>query len=91
MRVPGGENPAYVVRGGVATADQLMVGTAEHTVVPGLFGFSVQYHPSRTIAELAAAGGFLNPQISVAIAEKLLEAERRYAVHLVKSPGRGYH
>jgi hypothetical protein len=80
-----------VVRGGVATVEQLMAGTAEHLAVPGLFGFSVQYQSGRTVAELAVAGGFPNPQISVVIADELLAAGRHYEVRLVKSPGRGYH
>jgi len=91
VTVPGGGPPAYVVRGGIATVEQLTAGTAEHIAVPGLFGFSVQYQPGRTITELAVAGGFPNPYISLAVANELIEAGRHYEVRLVKSPGRGYH
>ena len=91
MAVPGGGPPAYVVRGGIATAEQLTAGTAEHIAVVGLFGFSVQYQPGRTITELATAGGFSNPYISLAVVDELIEAGRHYEVRLVKSPGRGYH
>jgi hypothetical protein len=53
--------PHWVIRGGVATPSQLQAGTARHRGVPdppGLYGFSVQYQPGKTIQELAAAGRF---------------------------------
>jgi hypothetical protein len=61
--------------------------------VPGLFGFSVQHEPGKSIEELAAAGRFPNKQISVTTAEALFNAASRagYEVALVKSPGKGYH
>jgi RHS repeat-associated protein len=85
--------PNWVVRGGVATAQQLQDGTGFHRAVLGLHGFSVQREPGKTIQELAAAGQFLNAQISVTTAEALSTAAATmgYTVDVVKSPGAGYH
>ena len=88
--------PNWVVRGGIATANQLQAGTGRHVGVatsPGLFGFSVQYQPGKTIEELAVAGRFRNAQISFSTAEELIAAGATagYAISIVKSPGAGYH
>jgi len=74
----------------------LQAGAGKHLGVvglPGLFGFSVQYQPGKTIEELAAAGRFRNAQISVTTAEELIAAgvAAGYAISIVKSPGTGYH
>ena len=60
---------------------------------PGLFGFSVQYQPGKTIEELAAAGRLRNAQISVTTIEELIAvgAAAGYAINIVRSPGTGYH
>ena len=86
----------WVVRGGVATPSQLQAGTARHRGVPdppGLFGFSVQYQPGKTIMELADAGQLRNAHISVTTAEALVAAGllAGYPVRIVQSPGIGYH
>jgi hypothetical protein len=88
--------PHWVVRGGVATPSQLQAGTARHRGVPdppGLYGFSVQYQPGKTVQELAVAGRFRNAQISVTTEAALVAAgvAAGYAVSIVKSPGSGYH
>ena len=88
--------PNWVVRGGITTPSQLQAGTGRHLGVadpPGLYGFSVQYQPGKTIAELATAGRFRNTQISITTAEELIAAggAARYAITIVKSPGTGYH
>jgi hypothetical protein len=89
----GTPQPNWVVRGGQATPERLQRGTAEHLAVSGLFGFSVQYQPGQSVAALAAAGRFPNAQISVSTDERLFAAGREagYDVHVVKSPGRGFH
>jgi len=53
----------------------------------------VPYQPGKTIQELAAAGKFRNPQISVTTDAVLVAAgvAAGYAVSIVKSPGAGYH
>ena len=96
MYQPPEQESHWVVRGGVATPRQLQAGTARHRGVPdppGLYGFSVQYHPGKTIQELAAAGRFRNAQISVTTAEVLIAAGAvvGYTVGIIQSPGAGYH
>ena len=81
------EQDVFVVRGGIATPEQLQNGVAEHIAVPGLTGFSVQSEPGKTIEELAAAGQFRNAQISVTTVRELENA----GVKLEPTPGRGYH
>lgn len=84
---------AWAVRAGVASARTLMDGYRQNLGVPGLAGCSVQYAPSRSVDELARAGQFKNRQISVAAEGELIAALQPlgYAMHLVPSPGKGYH
>ena len=96
MHQPPEQEAHWVGRGGVATPRQLQAGTARHRGVPdppGLYGFSVQYHPGKTIQELAAAGRFRNAHISVTTNEALIAAGALvgYIVCIVQSPGAGYH
>jgi hypothetical protein len=58
-----------------------------------LYGFSVQYHPGKTIEELTVAGKFRNAQISVTTDAALVAGgiSAEYLVNIVKSPGVGYH
>jgi hypothetical protein len=60
---------------------------------PGLYGFSVQYQPGKTIEELTVAGKFRNAQISVTTDAALLAGgiSAGYSVNIVQSPGGGYH
>jgi hypothetical protein len=79
----------YVVRAGIARPVDLIVGTKEHRDVSGLIGFSVQSWPGVPIGELARAGGFRNPQISVTTADTL--TRHGFEVTLL-TPGKGaYH
>ena len=73
--------------------EQLQRGTTEHYAVPDLYGFSVQYRPGRSIAELARGGNIRNNQISVATAVRLVAAaaDAGDAIRVVPSPGRGFH
>lgn len=82
-----------MIRAGIATRDMLIAGYAEHKGVPGLFGFSVQYHPGATVDELARAAQFPNAQISFAPDTALgaALAVRGFRMRLVPSPGGGYH
>jgi len=96
MHQPPEQESHWVVRGGVATPHQLQAGTGRHRGVPdppGLYGFSVQYRPGKTIQELAAAGRFRNAHISVTTNEALIAAGALvgYIVCIVQSPGAGYH
>lgn len=83
----------WVVRAGVAAASSLISGYDVHRAVPGLYGFSVQYAPGKTVEELAQAGRFPHSQISYATDDALQAALRTlgYAMRLVASPGTGYH
>jgi len=84
----------WVVRGGIATPQQLSDGYGEHVgISSSLYGFSVQYQPGETIEALALAGQFRNGQISYATDDALQVALQAlgYTMRLVKSPGRGYH
>lgn len=96
MHQPPEMEPHWVVRGGVATPGQLQAGTAKHRGVPappGLYGFSVQYQPGKTIEELAVAGKFRNANISVSTEAALIASgvAAGYPVRIVQSPGGGYH
>jgi hypothetical protein len=96
MNHPPEPEPHWVVRGGMATPRQLQAGTAKHRGVPdppGLYGFSVQYQPGKTIEELTVAGKFRHAQISVTTEADLVAAgvSAGYSVNIVKSPGGGYH
>jgi len=88
-----GQASNWVVRAGLAKTERLQAGFQEHLGAPGVFGFSVQYEPGRTIEELAAAGRFPNGQISYAADTALSDAARNlgYDLALIKTPGRGFH
>jgi hypothetical protein len=83
------QQPQYVVRGGVATPDNLIAGTNPLPPQYGApSGFSVQSAPGRTINELAAAGRFPNAQISYSTTDKLSRVGHPV---LTGTPGRGLH
>lgn len=83
----------WVVRGGLATPEQLQDGVGNHRSVPHLSGFSVQSQPGATIQQLAEAGRFANAHISFSTVERLRQAAQAagYEVRVVKSPGYGLH
>jgi hypothetical protein len=81
---------AFVVRGGVATPEQIARGIGPHRDVPGLTGFSAQSRAGATVEELAATGGvgngpFPNGQVSVSTAGQL----RCIGCDVIPSPGAG--
>ncbi|MGH2515833.1 MAG: hypothetical protein ACRDHP_09270, partial [Ktedonobacterales bacterium] len=83
----------WVVRGGITSTTRLIAGYGEHGGVPGLFGFSVQYAPGKTVEELAQAGQLRNGQVSYALDDDLAQSLKLlgYTMRLVKSPGHGFH
>ena len=87
------DEPNWIVRAGIVTAESIDSRSSEHLQFPGLYGFSVQYQPGKTISELAQAGQFPNAQISVTTVEQLVDAAALvgYTVKVVESPGRGFH
>ncbi|MBI4613834.1 MAG: RHS repeat protein [Planctomycetes bacterium] len=93
-RLPPREDPPiYVVRGGMATPENLQAGSAEHRGVPGVLGFSVQSAPGVSVEDLARAGRFPNVTISVTTVARLQAAGAAVGVVIlvVPSPGAGYH
>jgi RHS repeat-associated protein len=90
---PEPAEPNWVVRGGTAAPDNLQKGYGPHDQVPGLYGFSVQYQPGKTLDQLAQAGQFKNKQISYQTDLILIGAAVAlgYGALLVPSPGPGYH
>lgn len=84
---------SFVVRAGEAKAADLIQGYAPHRLVPGLYGFSVQYAPGKSVDELVQAGQFPNATVSyedeAALANAI--APLGYRLRLVSSPGKGYH
>jgi hypothetical protein len=83
----------WVVRAGVADVATLMKGYRQHTGMPSIYGFSVQYAPGKTVIELAEAGQFPHSYISYAYESDLTSAllSQGYRMELIRSPGRGYH
>ena len=83
----------WVVRAGEAKAVDLVKGYKEHLGVPGLYGFSVQYHAALPWQDLARAAQYPNAQVSIAQDNDLLAALQSigYRMRLVTSPGAGYH
>src|SRR5579883_2048738 len=83
----------WVVRGGEAKATDLISGYGPHPLVPGLYGFSVQSAPGKTVSELAQAGRCPNATISYETVVALAQVVQSvgYEMRLVPSPGGGYH
>jgi len=85
--------PDWIVRGGLATPEQLRAGTSEHRYVPGLTGFSVRRQPGKTVEELAAAGQFRNRMISVTTMGELRLAGTLagYTIQVLATPRGLFH
>jgi hypothetical protein len=79
----------FVVRAGLARPAVLVVGTTPHRLVTGLSGFSVQSAAGMPVDELARAGRFPHPWISVIT----VAISRTHGFDLVfPTPGKGaYH
>lgn len=85
--------PEWVVRAGLAREEHLIAAYRRHTGANGIYGFSVQYAPGKSIEELASAGRFPNPKISYAYDDELAASlsSQGYRMALVSSPGIGFH
>lgn len=83
----------WVVRAGWAEPANLQDNYEEHTLAPGVFGFSVQYAPGSSLDDLARAGEFPNGTISYAYDNELINALRPLGLtmELRRTPGRGFH
>jgi hypothetical protein len=79
----------FIVRAGLARPASLIVGTTPHRLVPGLSGFSVQSASGVSVEELARAGRFPHPWISVTT---LAILQHRGFDLVFPTPGKGaYH
>jgi hypothetical protein len=88
-RLGNGELPWYVVRGGLATPQNLIAGSGTvDDPYSHLTGFSVQSAPGLTIDQLAAAGRYRNPMISYTTVQDL--ANIGIGIALTPFPERGY-
>ena len=81
------DRPVYVVRAGIASAQNLQEGVRTKLHGSGIPGFSVQSKAGLTVEQHAAAGQFPHLKISVSTVARL----RAAGVHLVPTSGTGYH
>jgi hypothetical protein len=63
-----------VILAGTVTPQLLQRKVSGYRNVPNVIGFSVQSTPQKTIQELAAAGGFFDPLLSVTTVGELQKA-----------------
>jgi len=81
-----------VVLAGAVTPQRLQRKVSGYRNVP-LIGFSVQSTPQKTIQELAVAGGFFDPLLSVTTVGELQKAGQSAGVNIkvISAPGRVFH
>ena len=77
---------SLVVRGGVATAEQLLQGSRQRTDL-NVFGFSVQAFPGKTALELVLEGEIPHRQISVTTVREI----RKAGYDIIRTNGPGLH
>jgi len=87
-----GDQATLVVLAGAVTPQRLQRKVSGYRNVP-LIGFSVQSTPQKTIQELAAAGGFFDPLLSVTTVGELQKAGQSAGVNIkiISDPGRRFH
>jgi peptide/nickel transport system substrate-binding protein len=89
-----GDQATLVVLDGVVTPQRLQKKVSGYRRVP-LIGFSVQSIPQKTLQELAAAGGFFDPLLSVTTVGELQKAGQAAGLNIKVVPapagGRGFH
>ena len=87
-----GDEATLVVLTGAVTPQRLQRKVSGYRNVP-LIGFSVQSTPQKTIQELAAAGGFFDPLLSVTTVGELQKAGQSAGVNIkvISAPGRVFH
>jgi hypothetical protein len=88
----GGE-ATLVVLAGAVTPQLLQRKVSGYRRMPNVIGFSVQSTPQKTIQELAAAGGFFDPLLSVTTVGELQKAGQSAGVNIkiIAGPGRRFH
>jgi peptide/nickel transport system substrate-binding protein len=88
-----GDQATLVVLAGAVTPQRLQRKVSGYRNVPNVVGFSVQSTPHKTLQELAAAGGFFDPLLSVTTVGDLQKAGQAAGVNIkiISAPGRGFH
>ena len=88
-----GDQATLVVLAGAVTPQRLQSKVSGYRNLPNVIGFSVQSTLQKTIQELAAAGGFFDPLLSVTTVGELQEAGQSAGVNIkvIAAPGRGFH
>jgi peptide/nickel transport system substrate-binding protein len=88
-----GNQATLVVLAGAVTPQRLQKRVSSYRNMPHVIGFSVQSTPQKTLQELAAAGGFVDPLLSVTTVEELQKAGQSAGldVKVIAAPGRRFH
>jgi peptide/nickel transport system substrate-binding protein len=88
----GGE-ATLVVLDGVVTPQRLQKKVSGYRRMPKVIGFSVQSAPQKTFQELAAAGGFFDPLLSVTTVGELQKAGQSTGlkIKIIRGRGRRFH
>jgi peptide/nickel transport system substrate-binding protein len=88
-----GDQATLVVLAGAVTPQLLQSKVSGYKKMPKVIGFSVQSTPQKTIQELAAAGGFSDPLLSVTTVGELQKAGQAAGVNIkiIPAPGRRFH
>jgi hypothetical protein len=87
------DQATLVVLAGAVTPQLLQRKVSGYRRLPNVIGFSVQSTPQKTIQELAAAGGFFDPLLSVTTVGELQKAGQSAGVNIkvISAPGRRFH
>src|SRR5712691_9854348 len=82
-----------VVLDGAVTPQRLQRKVSGYRRLPKVIGFSVQSTPQKTIQELAVAGGFFDPLLSVTTVGELQKAGQSAGMNIkiISDPGRRFH
>jgi peptide/nickel transport system substrate-binding protein len=88
-----GDEATLVVLDGAVTPQRLQKKVSGYRRMPNIIGFSVESAPQKTLQELAAAGGFYDPLLSVTTVAELQKAGQSAGVHIkvISAPGRRFH
>ena len=88
-----GDQGTLVVLAGAVTPQRLQRKVSGYRKMPHIVGFSVQSTPQKTLQELAAAGGFFDPLLSVTTLGELQKAGQSAGMNIkvISAPGRRFH
>jgi hypothetical protein len=88
-----GDEATLVILDGAVTPQRLQKKVSGYRRMPNIIGFSVQSAPQKTLQELAAAGGFFDPLLSVTTVAELQKAGQSAGVPIkvISAPGRRFH